>query len=102
MIQFCVTLAKGIVADRHARRSVLFGVTMSAMVMVFAGALFLNGWLLESPWRFLLYWGACIWLTFLAILLSVYDLLMLRMEAKRERQRLKAQLFGMGDKRDHD
>jgi hypothetical protein len=55
--------------------------------MLFVGNTFLAG-SLSMPWGFLIYWGICAWLTFAALLLALWDLLLLRVEARRERRRL--------------
>ncbi len=94
---FAATIAKGIVRDRNARRTVLFFIVLGDILMVAAGAMPLAGWLGENPLLFLLYWGACIWLTLFSLLMAMYDLLMLRVERRRERQRLKAEVLGMID-----
>jgi len=97
-LQFIIAISKGIARDMRARRTVLFFVVLVAMLMAFVGAVPLGGWLTtERPILFLLYWGACAWLTVLSILLALYDMLMLRQEAKRERRRIKSEVFGMKD-----
>lgn len=94
-IRFAIAVAKGIVRDQRARRTVLFFVVLAAMLMAFAGAVLLDRWLSASPLLFLFYWCACLWLTFLSMLLAVHDLLMLRRAAHQERQRLKAEVMGI-------
>jgi hypothetical protein len=85
----------------RARRTVLFFVVLGAMLMAFVGAVLLGNWLTtERPILFLLYWGACAWLTLLSILLALYDMLMLRKEAKQERRRIKSEVFGMKDEQE--
>ena len=99
-LRFVIAISQGIVRDQRARRTVLFFVVLTAMLMVFAGAVLFGSWLTtERPLLFLLYWGACSWLTFLSILLAVHDMLMVRQAARRERQRLKADVFGMKDEK---
>jgi hypothetical protein len=36
----------------------------------------------EHPWRVIFFWVACIWLTFTALLLALFDLLVLRLQAR--------------------
>jgi len=72
----------------------MFVIVLSALVMLFAGVTFLGGWLSENPVTFLLYWAACAWLTFAAILLALFDLVVVRAQERRERQRLKQEIFG--------
>jgi len=96
-LRFIVAISKGIARDRRARRAVLTMVVGAAVLMVFVGSVILDRLLGEHPLLFLAYWGACIWLTFLSILMAVHDLLMVRKDARRERQELKARVFGMKD-----
>lgn len=63
------------------------------LLMIFAGWTFLWGWLRDHVFFFLAYWGACAWLTLLAILLALYDMAKVRLDAKRERQRLVHEYF---------
>ena len=94
---FIILVSKGILRDRHMRRTVLFWIVAAAICMVGVGALLLDGWLLTSPFLFLLYWGACAWLTLTSLLLALYDMLVLRGEERRERQRLKRTILGAED-----
>ena len=96
-VRFIITVSTGIVRDRQMRRSALFVIVMAAMLMVFAGAILIEHWLAESAWRFLTFWGVCIWLTFTSILLAVHDMICIREEARRERQKLKANVLGFPD-----
>jgi heme/copper-type cytochrome/quinol oxidase subunit 2 len=54
----------------------------------------------EHPWRVILFWIVCIWLTFTALLLALFDLLVLRLQARRTerelRERLKAARLRQG------
>ncbi len=101
-IRLAIAITKGIVRDRQSRRTVLFFVILAAMGMAFAGAVLLDGWLSAHPVGFLIYWGACLWLTFLSMLLAVHDLLMVRLATHRERQRLKGEVFGIKDEGNHE
>ena len=66
---------------------------LSALVMLFFGATFFDGWLREHPGLFILYWLACAWATVTALLLAVYDILMIRVATRRERRRLAEEHF---------
>ncbi|MDB6154312.1 MAG: hypothetical protein JWL90_2765 [Chthoniobacteraceae bacterium] len=65
-----------------------------ALVMLFAGSTFLDGWLREHALLFLGYWAACAWITFSAMLLAFFDLLLVRAAARRERRRLERDALG--------
>ena len=72
----------------------MFIIVLVALAMLFTGATFLNGWLRESPWWFLLYWAACAWLTLCAVLLAIFDLLIVRVQARQARKALHREIFG--------
>ncbi|MCX6967112.1 MAG: hypothetical protein NTZ46_04920 [Verrucomicrobia bacterium] len=91
---FILLVSKGILRDRHVRRTVLFWIVVANLGLLGTGALLLDAWLSEHPVLLLLYWGACLWLTVTSLLLALYDLLAIRREAALERQRLKAQVLG--------
>lgn len=86
-------ISKGIVRDLTVRRTAMFIVVLAALVMLFLGSTFLSGPLGERPVLFVVFWGSCAWLTFLAILLALYDLLAVRAHARLERRRLRAAIF---------
>jgi hypothetical protein len=96
-VDFPLAVATGIVRDRHSRRAVLFGAVLASLLMAFVGTVLIAGPLAASPWIFLLYWGVCILLTFFSVLLAVHDLLILAQEARRESERLKAELLSRRD-----
>ena len=71
----------------------MFFVMLGALVMLFFGATFLDGWLREHPVLFVFYWLACAWGTLTAVLLALYDMLAIRAEVRRERRRLAAEIL---------
>jgi hypothetical protein len=71
----------------------MFFLLLAALAMVFAGSTFLTGWL-STPWNFIAYWFACGWLTLAALLLALWDLLLVRAAARRERRKLEKQTIG--------
>ena len=95
---FVILITKGILRDPQMRRTVLFWIVAASLALLGVGAFLLDDWLNGHPLLFLLYWGACLWLTATSLLLALYDLLALRAEAARERQRLKKQVFGEEDR----
>jgi len=106
-------MTRGILLDPRVRRWAMFVLLMAAMLMVFAGTTFLASSLyppvrarpetnpagttflesgLSMPWGFIIYWGICAWLTMAALMLALWDMLLLRIEARRERRRLEQEL----------
>jgi len=72
----------------------LFWIVLTALLLVAGGTVFLEEWLRANPVLFVLYWGACLWLTITSLLMALYDLLAIRVEARRERERLKNGALG--------
>lgn len=79
----------------------MFIVLLVSLVMLFLGGTFLNAPLLARPLLFIGYWAVCAWLTLCALLLALYDMIMLRVAASRERRRLKEEILGR-EAKDHD
>jgi hypothetical protein len=96
-MKFVVQISKGIIHDRQMRRKTMFVVMLAALAFVFAGVTFLEGPLRDQPIVFLIFWVSCGWLTLLALLLALYDMLAMRVEAARARKNLKAEIFGKHD-----
>lgn len=79
----------------------MFLLLLVALIMLFLGSTFLNGSLMERPVLLLGFWALCAWLTFCALLLALYDMVMLRVAAARQRRRLREEILGK-DVNDHD
>jgi hypothetical protein len=88
---FVVPLTKALLRDQQARRQIMFYALIAAMLMLFFGATLLQGWLREHILILLVYWFACAWLTILAALLAMFDLLMIRLAARAARRKLEAE-----------
>ena len=75
----------------------MFITLMVAMFMLFSGTTFLQPLLSprEHPGWFILFWVTCAWLTLTALLLALFDLLMLRAQDRAARKILR-------EKVDHD
>ena len=87
---------RGLIVDQHLRRLTMFYVVLAAMLMAFFGDLFLGNWMQprEHFFRFAVYWLACGWLTILAALLAIYDLLLLRVQHRLVRHQLRRRILG--------
>ena len=84
---------RGLIVDQHLRRQTMFYTLIAAMFMAFAGDVFLGDWLHAKLVRFVVWWLACGWLTILAALLAMYDLLLLRLQHRLARRELRARLL---------
>lgn len=90
--KFIIDLTRGIIRNRDARRKVMTYIIGAALVLLFIGSL-LFSWLASMPVLFLLFWGACAWLTLLSILLALFDLLQVRRDARIEKRALERKLI---------
>ncbi len=90
MLRTILLMTRGIILDPRTRRWAMFILLLAALLMLFAGSTFLSG-SIATPWDFILYWGACAWLTLGALLLALWDLLLVRAAARRERRKLEEQ-----------
>jgi uncharacterized membrane protein YdcZ (DUF606 family) len=88
-----VMFTRGLILDQHLRRATMFYVVVAAMFMALVGDVFIDGWLRHPLLRFVIYWLACAWLTVLAALLAMYDLLMLRVQHRLLRRKLRQQML---------
>jgi hypothetical protein len=91
---FATHATLGILRDRQTRRQVMFWTMLVAVVMLFLGATFLAP-VLDAhvrPGWFILYWLACTWITVTAVLLAIFDLLVVRMQAREDKRRLNREM----------
>jgi hypothetical protein len=93
-VSFAVHATRGVIRDRSTRRWTMLAVLIVAMVLLFGGTTFLQPFLSprEHPAWFILFWLACAWLTLLALLLAVFDLLIARIQARSGRRVLRQKL----------
>jgi len=91
MLRMIILMTRGIILDQRTRRWAMFILLLAALAMLFAGSTFLSG-SIDTVWSFVIYWGICGWLTIAALLLALWDLLLLRVAARRERRRLEKEI----------
>jgi hypothetical protein len=91
---FVVHATRGLVRDQNTRRKAMLSLLALALSWLISGFTFLQPALnpQEHPWRVILFWIVCIWLTFTAMLLALFDLLVLRLEARRAERALREKL----------
>ena len=85
---FTIHATRGLLRDPKLRRIMMAITVAIAVVMLATGLTVLRSWLdpHEHPWRFIFFWFACAWQTLLAILLALFDLLLVRAEARAARK----------------
>lgn len=81
---------------RPRRRAMLGCIGVAGALVVLDTTLFGDG-LRARPVLFVVYWLVCAWLTLLAVLLAVLDLLVLRAQGRRARRELRERLTREGD-----
>lgn len=87
-------MTRGIIRERNARRKTIFVLLVVALILLVSGSTFLQTPLnpREHAAWFILFWLICAWLTLTAMLLAVFDLLMVRLEARKAQRALLAKL----------
>ena len=90
-LSFVVHATRGVIRDQKVRRRTMFTVLVAALGLLLAGSTFLQAPLnpREHPLGFLLFWIACGWLTLTALLLAIFDVLMLKSESRKTHRALR-------------
>ena len=91
---FIVHATRGVIRDQRTRRKAMALLLGVAVLLLISGFTFLAPVLNphEHPWLVILFWVVCVWLTFTATLVAIFDLLAVRLEAKRAEQALREKL----------
>lgn len=93
MASFATHASRGLIRDQKARRKMMMAAVIGALVLILAGSTFLRDFLnpKERALAFVIFWVACAWLTVLAMLLALFDLLIVRAQARAARRALRKQ-----------
>jgi len=93
-MSFVVHATRGVIRDQKTRRRTMFVLLVTALVLLLAGSTLLQAPLnpREHPLGFLLFWIACGWLTLTALLLAIFDVLLVKLGARRARRALRDNL----------
>lgn len=92
MLPFSIHATRGLIRDQTTRRRAMFVALLAAMLLLVLGSTFLQPLLISHPVWFVLFWFACAWLTLLAVLLALFDLLVGRVQARAAKKVLRAEL----------
>ena len=92
-----MAITRGIIRDQGIRRWTMFVLILIAVLILFPGATFLSDWLKAKPILFMLYWGACAWLTLAAVLLACFDMLLIRSQVLEAKRKLRREVLGEKD-----
>lgn len=90
---FAADVSRGLLRDRRTRQRMMFGAIAVALFLAVSGATIMRSMLNphEHLALFIFHWLACAWVTILALLLAVLDLLIVRMEAREAKKNLARQ-----------
>ena len=91
---FIVHATRGVIRDQQTRRKAMVLLLVIALLLLILGATVLAPWLnpREHLIATLVFWLACIWLTLTALLLALFDLLVVRVQARRAQRELREKL----------
>ena len=91
---FSAHAARGIIRDPRTRRFGMAVLLSAAVLLIILGSTVLEEWLAEHGhllW-FILFWMACGWLTVTALLLALFDILMIRGQARQAQRAFRDEL----------
>ena len=93
-VSFVVHATRGVIRDQKTRRKAMVFCLALAVLLLLTGFTIFQTALnpREHPWFVIWFWIACVWLTFTAMLLAVFDLLIIRSEARKARRALREKL----------
>jgi hypothetical protein len=96
---FAIHATRGLLRDQKSRRRTMAVSIAVALFLLVTGLTVFRSWLdpHEHPWRFIFFWLACAWETVLAILLALFDLLLMRAQERAARKALREQMQSNGD-----
>jgi protein-S-isoprenylcysteine O-methyltransferase Ste14 len=91
MVSFVIHAIRGVIRDQNVRRKTMFVLLVVALLLLFSGSTFLAPIIgpRDHPGWFILFWFVCGWLTLTAMLLAIFDLLMVRLEGRKAQRTLR-------------
>jgi hypothetical protein len=95
-VPFVTHATRGILRDQRSRRRAMLVVIAIAALMVISGSTFLRPIIdaREHLLWFLLFWLGCAWFTFTALLLALFDVLLVRAQARKAQRELRETALG--------
>jgi predicted membrane protein len=88
---FVVHATRGVIRDQNTRRKTMLILLLVALLLLFFGSTFLATTVnpREHPFWFIFFWFICAWLTLTAMFLAFFDMLMVRLHARRTERNLR-------------
>jgi uncharacterized membrane protein len=93
-VSFVAHATRGLIRDQRTRRKAMVFLLALAVLLLLLGFTVLQSALnpREHPWFVILFWLVCVWLTFTALLLAIFDLLMIRLDARKGQRAMREKL----------
>src|SRR4051812_31193578 len=90
-VSFVVHATRGLIRDQNVRRKIMLILLLVAVVLLFSGSTFLSAAINPHahPAWFIFFWSACAWLTITAMLLAIFDLVIVRLHGRRAERTLR-------------
>ncbi len=90
-VSFILHATRGVLRDQRTRRKAMVVLLGLAVLMLIGGFTIFQSALNphEHPWFVIFFWIACVWLTFTALLLALFDLIVIRLKARRAQRALR-------------
>ena len=99
MLRLVILLSKGILRDSRMRRTVMLCLIGAAVVMLFFGSVLIpNDWARMHYCLYFLYWAFCLWITLAAVLLAVFDVLVIRATERAMRRQMERDIAHIDEK----
>jgi hypothetical protein len=88
---FVIHATRGVIRDGKTRRRMMFALLLIALALLVAGSTILQPALSphEHPVGFILFWIVCGWFAFTAMLLAIFDLLVVKLKARKAARALR-------------
>ena len=83
--------ARFLVMHQAARRSTMFYLLSTALGFVLVGGILFPSWLRARPMTFIFFWLTCASLTLIALVLALFDLILVRVASRVAQRALRAQ-----------
>jgi len=83
-----IQLTRGLIQNQRTRRQAMFYTSLGSVLILFFGSTVLASTLRNHVLIFVLWWFACAWLMITSVLLAIFDMLMIRAAARREKRNL--------------
>lgn len=101
LVRMCTGIAGLVLRDRQMRRQVMFYGMLGVVVQIAVGIAFFEAYLMERPVLFGLYWLSCLAGVLFLMMMSLYDFVVVRQEARIRERELREELRRQMEGDDH-